>query len=193
MHRSRVGVVVFLIALWVVRQLWVSSGLPRALAKAFGSGSAGDRPGALVLTQATYFLIVACLTGAITVAAAVGLAFAKTSSALLAIVGLVLSFGGFTLLLGKESRLRIEIDTEGVRAERPWRGPVRFGWAEVDAVLFSRLWYGLVVRAGEKREIIVPLMVVGTGSLIDALHAHVAPAIWTSALAEYDRARSRAG
>jgi hypothetical protein len=182
-----------LIALSFVGQLLARSGTRRILAKAAGDGSPGDRPGAVVLKQAGYFLVFACIAGAITVAAAVGIAFADTPSHLLLIIALLSGFGGMTLFLAKETRLWIEIDAGGIQAHRPWRGAVRFGWTDVEAVLFSQLWAGLVIRASQNRELIVPIMVVGSGSLIEALRAHVAPAIWTSALAEYNRVRSRAG
>jgi len=88
MHR-RAAIVVASIAL---SQFFASLARRRIRAKA--AGGAGGRPGGVVLSQASYILNVACLAGAMTVAAAISLAFVNTVSDLLATVGILLISGG---------------------------------------------------------------------------------------------------
>jgi hypothetical protein len=107
-------------------------------------------------------------------------------SAWMALGILPLSLGAFC-----ESRVRLELDGEGVRGLTAFRGHREVAWADVESVRFSGGLAAWVLRDRHGEKIRVARYLVGSESLLKALEARVSQERWADAVAAWRRQSKR--
>jgi hypothetical protein len=161
----------------------VTTLLFRASQRPAGFDRAAD---AHVLRHSTAFKLVGWVFG---IAPAVGIlalaSLAKSRSDWIALVAMVVFFGGVGAALINEGRAKISLSERGVSAISPWRGQTEIEWGEISSVDYSKLAQWFVIKTRSGKVIRASNYLVGITTLLDYCREYLAANVYSEAERKY--------